>query len=526
MHGVETYERIRQAYFVEGWKIRKIAREFGVHRRVVRKAIEDAQPEPYRRDPPTSLSPLAAHTDWIDEILRHDLTVPKKQRHTAKRIFDRLVAEHNYRGGESSVRRHVARRKKEIGIGRPEVYVPLDHPPGRDAQVDWGEALVKIQGQLWNAQVLCIWAGYSGAPFVCAFAHQKQEALFEGMRRAFEYFGGVFHKLTFDNMPTAVKKILQGRGRNRLEQDTFIAFRSHYLFKSFYCLPGKKGSHEKGGVEGRVGFHRRNWLVPIMDFPSWEALNEHLLSECRRDLERTADEKTESIGTLLEREKPLLLPLPAHAFDCCRPIFVQADSHSRIRVDGIRYSVPTPYAYRDLLAKVTVDEIIVIFADQVIARHRRRFTSGEQELNPVHYIPVLATKPHLLDFGLPFVGWRLPAVFHELRGKLEEKGPGGLKEYVRVLQAIPQCDVHTVACAIDETLRGDGVSAQAVLGRLALRGITPVAPRPAVRPALCVGAPDVRQYDQLLRKETPHGNESFAADLSEETPPADDGAGV
>lgn len=524
MHGVESYEKIRRAHFIEGWGIRKIAREFGVHRRVVHKAIGRAEPEPYQRLTPASVSPLAAHLDWIDEVLRNDRTVPRKQRHTARRIYDRLVDERGFKGGRSSVRRHIARRKQELGIDRPEVYVPLDHPPGRDGQVDWGEALVKINGELWNAQVLSVSACFSGAHFAQAFPFQKQEAVFEGLRRAVEYYGGVFHVFAFDNMKTAVKKILQGRGRNRQEQDAFIAFRSHYLFKSFFCLPGERGSHEKGGVEGKVGFTRRNWLVPILDFPSWEALNEYLLSKCREDLQRTAQGKTESIGTLLDREKPLLLPLPVHPFDCSRKVFLQADSHSRIRVDGIRYSVPTLYAYRELLAKVYVDEIVVVFEDQIIARHRRCLTPGEQELDPVHYIPTLATKPHLLDFGLPFVSWRLPSVFHDLRRKLEEKGAGGMKEYIRVLQAIPQCDSHTVAAAIDEALHAGRISAQAVLERLALRGIQipPRSPRPVVH----VGAPNVRQYDQLLGKELLHGNESAASDVPQETPPPHDGPGI
>lgn len=528
MHGVDTYERIRRAFYVQGWSLRRIAKEYGHDRRLIRKAIAEAAPEGYRRTVPSNPAPDPIQT-WIEETLRRDRTVPRKQRHTAKRIYDRLVEEQGYAGGESTVRRQVVEARRRLGIGAPEVYVPLDHPPGRDAEVDWGDAVVKIGGEIFSADVLSVRASHSGALFVQAFPIQRQEAFFEGMRRAFEYFGGVFHLLKFDNLTTAVKKVLQGRGRQ--EQEAFIAFRSHYLYEPFFCIPGQRGAHEKGGVEGGVGYSRRNWLVPVPDFPSWDALNAYLREKCLAELTRTAQGKTEPIGVLWERERPLLLPLPSRPYDCCRKLFVRADSHSRVHVDGIRYSVPAPFAYRPLTAKVYVDEIAIAYEDKIVARHRRRFDPGAQELDPIHYLPVLSRKPHLLEHGLPFTGWRLPPVFHDLRRRLEASGPGGLKEYVRVLQAIPACDVYTVAAAVAEVLASHRPSAQAVLERLAVRGIDGHPPAPSAsagttRPSLNIADPNVRQYDRFLQKEIFHGNDPAVEGAPQTAPDAHDGPGL
>lgn len=503
MHGVEMYERIRRARFLEGWGIRKIAREFRVHRRLVRDALAGAEPRPHNSTKKRKASSLGEHHGWIDELLRLDRTAPRKQRHTAKRIYERLVHERAYLGGESTVRRYLAKRKGELGIARREVYVPLHHPPGRDGQADWGDATVRINGTLWTANLLLLASCYSRAVFVQAFPMEKQEAMFEGLRRGGEFFDGVFHRLMLDNLRTAVKKVLQGR--NRQEQDAFIAFRSHYLFESIFCLPGKQGAHEKGVVEGLVGYVRRNWLVPVRDFPSWEAFNHYLLERCRQDQKRKAQGKSETIETLLAREQPLLLPLPEHPFDCCRKLLVRGDSHSRIRVDGIRYSIPTEYAYRQLLAKVYAEHIVVVDADRVVARHRRRYTCGEDQLDPIHYLGALKHKPHLLDFGLPFVNWRLPSIFGDLRQKLEKNGPGGLREYARVLQAIPQSDIHTVACAVDEALSAGEQTAEDILGRLARLGVQVPPTKEPARP-LRIASPRIEQYDQLATKEARDGN--------------------
>jgi hypothetical protein len=425
------------------------------------------------------------------------------------------------------VRAYIARRKRELGFDVPQVFVPLAHPPGRDGQVDWGAAIVKIAGDVCTAHLLEVRACHSGAPYVEAFPIERQEALFEGLRNAFEYFGGVFHVLAADNMRVAVKRILRGRGR--LEQDGFVAFRSHYLFRSHFCLPGEQGAHEKGGVEGQVGFTRRNWLVPVPEFPTWQALNEFLRSQCRAELSRTIEKRPKTIGAMLEDEKPLFLPLPAHPFDCARTNFVRADTHARVRVDGVRYSVPMLYARRDLAVKLTPWEVRVIHDETIIARHARRYQPGVEVLDPVHYIPALETKPHLLDHGRPFVNWRLPKVFEEVREQLEQEGRGGLKDYVRILKAIAQCDIYTVGAAIQEALGAGRVTADTVLERLAARGIA-TQPARLAREELGIQKTDLGKYDELLKtsttKEADHGAHAAPQGIPQAASPAGDGPGV
>jgi len=526
MHGVEDFEKIRRAYFIDGMGLRRISREMRVHRRTVKAAIANAEPAKYERLKVAGPTLIGPHAAWIDEVLKADRQAPRKQRHTARRIFRRLRTERSFEGSEPTVRAYVARRKRELGFDAPQVFVPLDHPPGRDGQVDWGMAIVKIGGEVCTAHLLEVRACHSGAAYVEAFPIERQEALFEGLKNAFEYFGGVFHVLAADNMRVAVKRIL--RGRSRLEQDGFIAFRSHYLFKAHFCLPGEGGAHEKGGVEGQVGFTRRNWLVPVPDFPTWSALNEFLRAQCRIDLSRTIEKRPKTIGAMLEEEKALFLPLPAHAFECARALFVRADTHARVRVDGVRYSVPMLYARRELAVKLTPWEVRVVHDGTVIAHHARRYQPGMEVLDPVHYIPALETKPHLLDHGRPFVNWRLPKIFEEMRGRLERKGPGGLKEYIRVLKAIAQCDIYTVGAAIQEALNAQSVSADTVLERLAARGI---ATQPAffAREGLGIQKTDLGKYDQLLKpstKEIDHGAPAAPQGIPEAAAPASDGPGV
>jgi transposase len=279
---VEKIEHIR-LLLRDGHSIRRICRELGVSKRIVRRAKQGPEPKRYTRPDPRLAPRLGPHKAWIDQILADDRDRPRKQRHTAQRIYDRLVAEHGFAGDASTVRRYVAAVKRRQGQA-PPVFVPLNHPPGRDAEVDWGQRPVVIGGEGVTAQILVMRACFSGLPFVRAYPTQRQEAFFDGMQEACRFFGGVFHRWTFDNLTQAVKKVL--RGRTRQEQEAFSLFRSHLLFDPLFTLAGIEGAHEKGGVEGAVGYVARNWFVPTPQFDSWEDLNAWLLNQCRRQSAR------------------------------------------------------------------------------------------------------------------------------------------------------------------------------------------------------------------------------------------------
>jgi transposase len=259
---VDDIEQIRRDYYCEQKSIRAIAREQHHHRRVVREAIAGTSPPPrhFRRQRPRASPTVGPVSQLIDAWLTADQDAPPKQRHTAKRIFDRLAAEYGYAGKERAVREHVHDWKqahRSDGIG----YLPLAHAPGAEAQCDWCEAVVRVAGIEQEAQLFCLRLAYSLRPFVRAFPTARQECFFAGHVSAFQLFGGVPHRISYDNLTSAVQKSLVER--NRTEQEAFVAFRGHYLFESFFCLPDKEGAHEKCLVETLVGYARRNFLVPV-----------------------------------------------------------------------------------------------------------------------------------------------------------------------------------------------------------------------------------------------------------------------
>ncbi len=338
---VEKKEEIRREHFLHGKSIRRIARELGCSRSTVKKAIQNSEVPVYRRTAPIRYPVLQPVIPLIDNWLKEDESQPKKQRHTATRIWIRLKEEAGFTGDESTIRRYV--HKKRLVV--PEVFIPLAYQPGSDAQVDWGEARVLLNGGEVVVQFFTLRLCYSGACFVIAYPNQKQEAFFDGHQQVFQFLDGVSKRIIYDNLTTAVKKVLAGR--NRQEQDSFTAFRSHFLFESIFCQPAK--ANEKGGVENIIGYVRRNFFVPVPRVGSFTELNHVLHQRCLQNLNRTPAGKQKSIGQLLQEEKENFLALPKYSFDCCRTVPVNADSCSRIQFETNKYSVPTVFAYQTLL---------------------------------------------------------------------------------------------------------------------------------------------------------------------------------
>src|SRR3954469_16507887 len=281
---VEQFEQIRRDREREGLSIRALAARHGVHRRAVRQALASAGP-PVKRPPVSRPAPkLGAYRAVIDAWLEADRKAPRKQRHTAKRIHQRLVDEHGADVAEVTVRQYVHARRRQMGWPVTDVFVPQHHEPGACAEVDWGEAEVELAGERVTVYLFVMRASRSGAVFCQASPVETQQAFLELHVQALEWFGGVFAALRFDNLTSAVKKVL--KGRRRVESDRFVALRSHYLFASQFTTPGLEGAHEKGGVEGEVGRFRRNHLVPVPSLTSLAELNALLLAGCETDLAR------------------------------------------------------------------------------------------------------------------------------------------------------------------------------------------------------------------------------------------------
>ena len=273
---VELFEEIRREYEFGVGTIKGVARKLRVHRRMVREALANAMP-PVRKEIQQRRGKITAYAEVIDGILEEDRRAPRKQRHTAHRIWERLRTEvAGFAVCERSVRQYVAKRKQELGLVSRDTCVPQSYDWGAEAQVDWYEAWADLCGERAKLQVFSMRSMASGGAFHRAYLRATQQAFLEAHELAFEYFGGVFRRLRYDNLSAAVKKIL--RGSRREETARFIAFRSHWRFASEFCTPAE--AHEKGGVEGEAGYFRRNHWVPVPSARDLEELNKNLLADC------------------------------------------------------------------------------------------------------------------------------------------------------------------------------------------------------------------------------------------------------
>jgi len=442
---VEKKEEIRRACLVDKKSIRKIAKEFGCSRETIRKAIEDSGASVYKRTAPLIYPVLEPFIPTINRWLKEDEDRPKKQQHTARRVWIRLKEEQDFTGSESCIRRYVRSQRLVIR----EVYIPLFYKPGQDSQTDWGEAKVWMKGEEVKVQFFAIRPCYSGACFVVAYPTQKQEAFFDGHQRGFEFLGGVTRRNLYDNLKTAVQKVLSGRDRK--EQESFIGFRSHFLFESVFCQPAK--ANEKGGVENLVGYVQRNYFVPLPDVCSFEQLNEVLYQRCLANLHRTIPGRQKSIGQMLEEERAHFLSLPKHPFDCCRIVPVKSDSCSRIQFETNKYSVPSEFAYQTLSCKAYPFQIRITRQEKVIAQHTRCYGRYQEIYNPLHYLNVLERKPGAFLQAKPICDWNLPEAFGEFYAGLKQRIPEkATREYIRTLQLLGDCSLDELTEAVEKAL--------------------------------------------------------------------------
>ena len=331
MYKVDVYLRIRRAVMVDGISIREAAREFGLHRDTVRKMLAYSVPPGYRRQTPPHRPKLEPYTGVIDQILQKDHSVPKKQRHTAKRIFERLRDEYGFGGGYTTVKDYVREHRRRT----QEMFVPLSHPPGH-SQCDFGEALVIIGGVERKAHYFVLDLPHSDGCFIKVYPAETTEAFLDGHVSAFAFLGGVPQSILYDNTKLAVTRIL-GDGRRKRTR-AFTELQSHYLFEDRFDRPGK--GNDKGKVEGMVGYVRRNFLVPIPSFESFDALNAHLERRCLERMDATLRGQAESIGQRMERDLDALLPLPPVPYDACKKQAGRVSSLSLVRYRTNDYSVP------------------------------------------------------------------------------------------------------------------------------------------------------------------------------------------
>jgi transposase len=502
---VELFEQIRRDREFEGLSLHALARKYGVHRRTVRQALESPVP-PARKRPEGRPAPkLGEWRELIDSWLIGDRSVPRKQRHTAKRIFERLRDEHGVEVSERQVRRYVRERRQALGELVDEVFVPLCAEPGAEAEVDWGEAIAVIAGIATRVYLFLMRSCFSGACFVQAHTRENQQAFLEGHVAAFEFFGGVFGLVRYDNLGSAVAKVM--KGRRRIETDRFVAVRSHYLYESSFTRTGKEGAHEKGGVEGDVGRFRRTYLVPVPEVATFAELNDRIAAACITDLRRTIRGRRETVGEALGREVDLLRSLPGEPFDTAEHATPRVDSKSLATVRQNQYSLPVRLAGLRVAARIGAREIVFMHDGREVARHERlrgRFgTSAQLD----HYLELLRVKPGALARSLALRQERergkWPDCFDELWHGIGDRvgASEAAKQMVDVLLLCRELPATQVELAVRGALAAGSLDgrAVAVLARRAER-VKPgrLTDLDARLQAVDRPTPDLGDYDQLL----------------------------
>ena len=454
MFAVEVYAAVRRFVFVEGQSRREAARVFGLSRETVGKMCRFSLPPGYTRTTPVAKPKLGALLPVIDAILEGDRTAPVKQRHTGKRIFERLRDEHGFAGGYTVVKDYVRICRAR---GR-ETFVPLAHPPGH-AQVDFGEAVGVIGGVRQKIHFFCMDLPQSDACFVKAYPAETTEAFLDGHVSAFAFFGGVPLSILYDNLKIAVAKIC-GDGK-REPTRAFSELLSHYLFQDRFGRPGK--GNDKGKVEGLVKYARANFMTPIPEAASYEALNARLATCCRARQDDHAGRHAHTIAERLVADSAALRALPVVALEPCEKRAARASSTALVRYRTNDYSVPTAYGFQDVVVKGFVDEVVILCGGREVARHARSYAEGAFVADPLHYLALIEMKPNALDQAAALQGWELPEVFQHLRHLLEARmGNRGKREFIQVLRLLEAMPMEIVTFAVTEAIHVGAISFDAV----------------------------------------------------------------
>ena len=458
---VDQYEFIRTSHRVYGKKIKEIARETGHSKNTIKKVLR-GQFEGYKERDRQPFPVLGPYLEIIDGWLQSDKENPKKQRHTAVRVYNRLKLEHGYTGAETTVRRYVRQAKLRFGLNGQTAFIPCDPEAGIEAEVDWGGCRAIIGGQATELKFFCMRSKYSGKHFVRCYPCERQQALFDGHIRAFSFFGGVFPILIYDNLTTAVQKIFRGKKRDL--QESYDKFRAYYNFTPVFCNPGQ--GHEKGGVEGLVGYARRNYMVPIPKADTLDQLNERLLEACVSYGDHRIAGRQHIVNELYEHEKGHLIVLPDPGFSNLQTLSGKINKYATVVIDKNRYSVPTRYVYCKVNAVLHVDRVEIFYANKKIASHARLFSNNQWSLDPDHYLELIRQRPQSFYSARTIRQWRsrwpdclerLLELFVKKQGETK-----GVKDFISVLLLYRDHEPKVIEAAIEKALEANTGSSDAV----------------------------------------------------------------
>ena len=454
---MDQYQLIRTAYRMYGQNISELSRLTGHSRNTIKKAIR-GEPQVYKEREHQSFPALDPYRVTIDNWLKSDRENPRKQRHTAHRVYNRLVEEHGYKGSESSVRRYVRTAKVLLGVDTPRAFIPCDPEAGHEAEVDWGHAAAIIAENEVRLSFFCMRSKYSGKHFVRFYPCERQQAFFDGHIQAFAFFGGIFPVLIYDNLTTAVWKVL--RGRDRIEQDAFSKFKAYYSFTALFCNPDS--GNEKGGVEGLVGFARRNYMVPVPKADNLEELNEKILRQCIAYGNHQITGRDRQVNQLYDEEKAYLLSDADVDFSNVKTTDGRADKYATVIVDKNRYSVPSSYVGFKMKVLLRVDRVEIFTGGKKIATHERLYGNNKWGLDPDHYLELLQQRPMAFNSARPIRQWQKswPKSLHLLLERFchSQGETKGIKDFITVLMFYRDYKICEVNAAVELAIE-NGISA-------------------------------------------------------------------
>lgn len=481
---MDQYKNIRYLWAVEGLSQRTIANMLGISRNTVRRYCSgDVLPWEKRPLKERQKKVITEEVkEFVNQCFELDKTAPQKQHHTSKQIYERLKQEKGFQGAESTIRRLVSQLRPKDA----EVYIPLAFSPGEAAQVDWGTAVVYIGGKRKTAHLFCVRLCHSCAPFVMAFPVERQEAFLEGHKCAFEFFDGVPKTITYDNLKTAVK---DGWGKHAREQDKFIAFRAHYAYNTWFCT--RKEAHEKGLIEGLVGYIRRNVLVPIPKAADWQELNKVLEDRCLDYISKHQIKGRDlSVKESFAVERNALIPMPAKPYETALTKEPRVDHYATVSFDRNRYSVPVANAGKIVTVKGSAFTVEIYHRGQLLACHERCYEQQKTKYKLEHYIPLLEKRPRAVMNARPVREANLPEEFYRFSSQL--KNPD--RSMVQLLRLIVDHGRESVLDAIKKALTYQVYSVEVVSSYVTANDKKPVISiaGPAVQPV------DLSSYDSLL----------------------------
>lgn len=493
MLNVDQYGYIRTAHRVYGKNIKQISRETGHSKNTIKKVLREEYSgyKPRINQPHPVLGP---YLDIIDKWLTDDKQRPKKQRHTAVRIYNRLKQEHDFQGAEVTVRKYVREAKMRLGVNTARVFIPSDPEVGIEAEVDWGRCVAILGGVETRLRHFCIRSKYSGKHLVQCYPCERQQALFDAHIQAFAFFGGVFPVLIYDNLTTAVQKVFLGK--KRMLQASYEKFRSYYSFTPRFCNVGQ--GHEKGGVEGLVGYARRNYMVPVPEADSLEDLNRKLLQDCLSYGDHRIAGREKTVNELYEEETAHLIPLPDIPFSNLATSTGKVDKYSTVIIDKNRYSVPTTYAYCKVNVVSYVDRVEIWYGSKKIASHRRLYNNNKWSLLPEHYLELIRQRPQSFESARPIRQWResWPECLELLLDRFcyKQGHTRGIKDFISVLMLYRDHNAGEIELAVKKALSAGAGTGQAVEHILKRSDDASFAPLTHWQ---ILPSPDITQYDRI-----------------------------